>query len=177
VYASGRPIRLEFDQAVFVRSNQKLLAAVHIEFAENAGEVMAHGRAANAEAAGNIFVGQALSNQAMMSRSRFVSPRTNPAGTGIRSSKPPAELVLSNALVSQGRQRATFAGRRQRYSMMASSTTPGWVVNTRPSIPDDKASNPPRQSSIPCRAMIRMVESEAFTFRTRPRCPCRVPVQ
>ena len=46
-----------------MRSNQKLLAAVHIEFAENAGEVMAHGRTANAEAAGNIFVGQAFSNQ------------------------------------------------------------------------------------------------------------------
>jgi len=54
---------VEFDQAVFVRSNQELLAAMHIEFAENAGEVMAHGRAANAEAAGDIFVGQALSNQ------------------------------------------------------------------------------------------------------------------
>lgn len=63
VCASGCPVRVEFDQAVFVCSNQELLAAVHIEFAENAGEVMAHGRAANVEAAGDVFIGQALSDQ------------------------------------------------------------------------------------------------------------------
>jgi len=47
-----------------MRSKQELLAALHIKFAENAGEVMAHGRAANAEAAGDVFVGEALSDQA-----------------------------------------------------------------------------------------------------------------
>ena len=38
-------------------SKEELLAVGHAEFVEDAGEVMADGRAANAEAVGNVFVG------------------------------------------------------------------------------------------------------------------------
>ena len=53
----GLLIRAEFYEAVLMGPKQQLLAAVHVELAENAGEVMAYGDAGNAETLCNVLVG------------------------------------------------------------------------------------------------------------------------
>ena len=51
--------------------DEKLLSAIHIKFAEHVAEVMAHGRGANEESAGNILIGQAFSEQSQHVRFTF----------------------------------------------------------------------------------------------------------
>ena len=46
---------------MLLRPKKKLLATIHIKLAEYVTEVMAHGCWANEESAGNILIGQALS--------------------------------------------------------------------------------------------------------------------
>lgn len=93
-------IRVECYDAVVKRSDQELPAAVHIECAENAGEVMAHGCAANAEAAGDIFVGQALPDQGDDVMLAFCEVPDQFGRTGIRWSMSVAEPVFSNGRIS-----------------------------------------------------------------------------
>ncbi len=64
MYVSGLLVRAEFQEAVLMRTKQKLLTAVHVELAENTGEMMAYGYAGNAETLGNVLVGQCLADQA-----------------------------------------------------------------------------------------------------------------
>ncbi len=85
-----------------MRSAQELPATAHVKCAENAGEVMAYSRAANAETTGDVFVGQAFSTQADDVLLTGCEVPDQFGRTGIRWSMSVAEPVYFNGLVSQG---------------------------------------------------------------------------
>ena len=81
-------------------SNEELLAAGHVGFVEDAGQVMAHRYAANGESVGNVLIGQCLSTISISDSISMTSARAFSRATSSSASGMPVAAPMSGCAVA-----------------------------------------------------------------------------